>query len=388
MNISTASPAGRGDLPLSIVITARNDDHGGNLLRRMQIFINGLLQQARRHHLPAELLLVEWNPPPDRAPLGAALDWPATGPCRVRIIQVPPERHRRFRHAAALPLFQMIAKNVGIRRAAGRFVLATNIDLLFSDALVQFLAGDQLDSGCFYRIDRHDVPAEVPLCASIEEQLAYCQRHVIRVNARQGVFPGERAPRSKIGVIRALLAHYLWLAQAGRSAAGARPPSGQAGPALRQLWRYQRGLIQRSLIRLKDLLDPGFPRLHITASGDFTLMARPDWWAVRGYPELEMFSMHLDALLCYLAHYAGLEERVLPDPMRLYHIEHGSGWTPEIDRDQSLEQRLDTLGVPQISRQQLRAWILEMAERRQPLVFNDENWGLATEDLPEIEIRV
>ncbi len=47
---------------LSVVATARNDNHGGNMLRRMQIFVNGFLEQCRRHQLDAELILVEWNP--------------------------------------------------------------------------------------------------------------------------------------------------------------------------------------------------------------------------------------------------------------------------------------------------------------------------------------
>jgi hypothetical protein len=63
----------------------------------------------------------------------------------VRFIQVPPEIHRKFRHADHLPLYQMIAKNVGIRRARGRFILVTNIDILFSDELVSFLAKGLLD---------------------------------------------------------------------------------------------------------------------------------------------------------------------------------------------------------------------------------------------------
>ena len=48
---------------LSVVAAARNDDHGGNLLRRLQIFVNALVGQANRHRLPIELVLVEWNPP-------------------------------------------------------------------------------------------------------------------------------------------------------------------------------------------------------------------------------------------------------------------------------------------------------------------------------------
>ncbi|MDB5305838.1 MAG: hypothetical protein JWO38_40, partial [Gemmataceae bacterium] len=74
--------AGEGPY-LSVVAAARNDDHGGNLLGRMQLFVNGLLEQCRRHRLPAELVLVEWNPPPDRPRLADALRWPAGSPCAV-----------------------------------------------------------------------------------------------------------------------------------------------------------------------------------------------------------------------------------------------------------------------------------------------------------------
>src|SRR5690242_11351100 len=113
---------------LSVVATARNDDHGGNLLHRMQIFVDAWISQAKRHVLSSELILVEWNPPRERKTLAEALRWPADmGPCEVRIVEVPPELHARYRHATALPLYQMIAKNVGIRRARGEFVLATNI---------------------------------------------------------------------------------------------------------------------------------------------------------------------------------------------------------------------------------------------------------------------
>ena len=51
---------------LSVVATARNDDHGGNLLRRMQIFVDAWINQSKRHQLSSELILVEWNPPQDR----------------------------------------------------------------------------------------------------------------------------------------------------------------------------------------------------------------------------------------------------------------------------------------------------------------------------------
>src|SRR6266545_3303669 len=133
---------------LSVVVTARNDDHGGDLLGRMQIFLDAWLNQCRRHGLDCELILVEWNPPAGRARLAQALRWQAdTGPCRVRIVEVPPEVHARYRHAGVLPLYQMIAKNAGIRRALGRFILATNIDIVFNDEIMAFLAARRLEPG-------------------------------------------------------------------------------------------------------------------------------------------------------------------------------------------------------------------------------------------------
>jgi hypothetical protein len=183
---------------LSVVVTARNDDHGGNLLGRMQIFVNALLAECDRHELPAELIVVEWNPPCDRPPLAEALRWPPERRyCDVRIIQVPPELHRRFAHWRALPLYQMIAKNVGIRRACGEFILATNIDILFSGELMRFLAERRLERGKMYRVDRFDVMSDVPADASVDEQLAYCESHLLRLNAREGVVglepDGQRA---------------------------------------------------------------------------------------------------------------------------------------------------------------------------------------------------
>lgn len=175
---------------LSIVVTARNDDHGGNLLGRVQIFVNGWIAQARRYNLPSELIVVEWNPPADRPRLQEVLRWPEEfHPCDVRFIEVPAELHRRYQHAAALPLYQMIAKNVGIRRARGKFILATNIDILFSDELMAFLAQQRLDAGRMYRIDRCDAMSDVPIEASVEDQLEYCRTHLLRINAREGTFP-------------------------------------------------------------------------------------------------------------------------------------------------------------------------------------------------------
>lgn len=428
---------------VSIVVCARNDDHGGDLLRRMQIFVDGLVEQAWRHRLSGELIIVEWNPPVDRPRLIDALQWPQeTGPCRVRIIEVSAAIHRRYRYADRLGLFQMIAKNVGIRRARGRFVLATNIDLLFSDALVRFLATGSLNTKCMYRIDRFDVSADVPLGAPVSGQLDFCRRHVLRVCTRWGTFaPGEIHWFATVhGVVRVALArakavvllvpgrlrhmvkvslgfcrwHALrirarWSLLAARAAQipkgiraiinsmkRLRPRS--ARPVVRprrlamtwQLGRWSESLIA-CVSRFAIVASVGPRRiwrevgrpLHTNACGDFTLLARERWFALRGYPEVEMFSLHLDSVLCQMASSGGAREVVLGGEMRAYHIEHASGWSPgEATR---VAARMTAMGVPMVDRNQYKAWVEDAYRCRGPIIFNGEQWGLAEDQLVEID---
>jgi hypothetical protein len=331
-----------------VVATARNDDHGGNLLGRMQVFVDSLLAQCREHQLRAELVLVEWNPVAGRPRLADALSWPAAGGPAVRIVEVPAEVHRRFRYADRLPLYQMIAKNAGIRRARGRFVLATNIDILFSNELMRFLAGPGLREGRMYRVERYDVPAAVPSDGSVEARLEYCRRNVMRHHYREGTLNVQTGHHSRFYPVP------TWRSRLGEKL---------------QDWGLRPVTNRR--------------RLHTNGCGDFTLMERNGWHRLRGYPEFDMFSFHLDSLLCYEAHHAGLRERVLGDPKRIYHIEHGtgSGWTPE--GESKLTERLEKARIPQLDPQQLDDWAVQMRREGKAIIFNDEGWGLAGCDLPE-----
>jgi hypothetical protein len=657
---------------LSVVVTARNDDHGGNLLRRMQAFVHGWISQCKRHDLSAELIVVEWNPPEDKPRLAEALRLPAgLGPCSVRFVEVPGEIHQRYRYADCLPLYQMIAKNAGIRRARGEFVLATNIDVLFSDELMQFFAARRLESGRMYRIDRHDVMSDVPECGTVDEQLAYCRSHLLRINTREGTyklsddgsralevndivipgsgirfgcgwFPVERSPSGEIfrwassdaeviamlpsdtspplefeiepgpgvnyghmrlqvlGEEGAVLAEAVvrrrsrllltfphglqtlcrfrlrvigggyptprdprilnfrvysckWVTEsasaspprdyrlsvlpvqvasprvlrqavelclhagsASRAAlvipryllrsrklkvklakgedvfqrgSGIRPglgwypleycfgegfrwvrkdaaliihaPDGEPRKLLLQIepgpgvnhaafellvrdatgalvtsaWvergpqllalniPYYPGQTEQFVLTLdggdrparKDprllnfriswcgwSLDRGAKEgefehvdegntdapvfLHTNGCGDFTLMAREHWFDLRGYPEFDLFSMNIDSVLCYTAHHAGFREQVLDDPMRIYHIEHGtgSGWTPE--GQTKLFTRLAEKGITFVDYQQVVSWAIDMRRMNRPMIFNIRNWGLASDELAEREV--
>jgi hypothetical protein len=416
---------------LSVVATARNDDHGGNPLYRMQLFVDGLIAQCDRHKLRTELVLVEWNPPGDRPRLAEVLSWPPNdGWCRVRIIEVPPELHARLEHADRLSLFQMIAKNVGIRRAHGRFVLATNIDILFSDKLMEFLAAGKLDESRVYRVNRVDVPAEIDPAWPIEKQLAFSHENAIRINYYDStvdlvtgtryriyrdvpiilrILPQWVQTRTRVMryVLWRIYAFFYWIIagfndpravpkRVGRrldrifhsargaetTAAGSEPLATSvldrlrnAATALARHLADRRRAFARAIEWEKSRL-----RLHTNASGDFTLMSKSAWLRSGGYAELEMYSMHIDGLHLYSSHYSGIREQRLRHPV--YHIEHGGGFKPD---SKELDQRLERDAIPQISNEQLMEWIYEMYTTHQPVPFNKDDWGFAGEELPETE---
>jgi hypothetical protein len=320
-------------------VTTRNDDHGGNLHKRTQIFICALLEQCRRADLPAELIVVEWNPPSDRPPLKEAYHWPTqNSPCQVRIIQVPAEIHQRYEYASGLPLFQMIAKNVGIRRSRAPYILATNIDLIFSTELMQFLARKELRDEWMYRIDRYDISPDIPLEASLDEQLTFCAENVVRINTRNGSYNTQTRIFSKIY----------------------------------RKEHYELMHTTHAPIRIP---------LSSNACGDFTLLAKPAWFKLRGYWEKAIFSFHIDSIFCYSAVAGGLKEHILKDPLRIYHIEHGGGFTPETVK--SMDQELQQKKVPRFSNEDLNRIVQKLMSNKMSYIFNDIQWGLEEFDLPE-----
>ena len=177
---------------LSVVVVSRNDNHGGDLTKRTQIFINSLFGQADKHEIPMELVFVEWNPPEDKPPVIEAFVWPQSKFCGLKIITVPLEEHKKISHSDMLPLFQMIGKNVGIRNSSGKYILVTNIDVILSDEICTFIKNN-LKKEVIYRCDRWDIDKEIPITNNMNEILEYCKNHIIRIQKR-----GETVPVSKI----------------------------------------------------------------------------------------------------------------------------------------------------------------------------------------------
>jgi len=403
------------EIHLSVVATSRNDNHGGYLTQRMQHFVDGFVAQCKRHALRAELILVEWNPPADRKPLAEELRWPQDcGPCEIRIVTVPRETHAALAHGDKLPLFQMIAKNVGIRRARGRFVLATNIDILFSDGAMRFMR-DRLREGRLYRTDRLDVPTEVPSSADFSDVLEFCRHEAFRVHATgftQVKRGGRWDPSSPLaGMLRSVwkgVRRTLIVAReksyehssAATSAVVARGTmserydrlSGAVVRMFRGSWHVGRALVRTMVRVLKWIWQALINReLFTNACGDFTLLSRADWFALRGYPEWPLYSWHLDSILLYQSHHSRFREVYMGKAAPIYHIEHspGSGFTPE--SSDRLFERLAAMGIPYLDwEKDAEPMIADMDRKRAcegAIHYNDPDWGYAAQQFADVLVR-
>lgn len=324
---------------ISFVVGSRNDDYGGNQRHRMQVFLNALVYFWEKCNLDSELVIVEWNPPPNTPGLSQVLHRPeGCDPRSVRIVEVPLELHNRLPNSDLLPIFQEIAKNVGVRRSKGEFIIATDPDMLYSEELMTFLAAKSLKRDSFYRVDRYDVDETVPLDMKVEEQLDFCLKHTTKVNV-QGLTIKLHMPPVGLG----RMVYDL------------------------QKWHH------RSFGSVRTPVDI----LHTNASGSFTLLSRDQWWKLRGYPELPTIG-HIDSYLISMAASAGIQQIVLPDKMRIFHQEHARA----IDwRDLRAALR------PLTPYEQWVADSVAMLRRKEPRIFNGTDWGLGNEKLEERSLQ-
>ena len=386
-----------GDPRLSVVATSRNDDHGGHLLERMQWFVDGLAWNADRRGTETELVLVEWNPPQERPPLREVLRWPSEDSMlAVRILTVPPAEHTRLLPAGGIPMMQMIAKNVGIRRARGDNVLATNIDIMLAPELFD-LATTKIGNGTVWRADRNDV--EFPFSDDVvtaPDALAYCSSHPIRYERRDGIYyPGHGRT---LPIYQGIGDFLVWQATRSlsrlRTAVGGRPDVDTRSAPRPRAHRPDNARSPLSLLRyasarataIFDLL--ALPKLNVNACGDFTLLSRRDWHESRGYPELVVHSMHLDTVFMHQMHANGLHFVDVEPPAVAYHMEHseGSGWTPEGHEQHfaAVAQR----GMPHISPSELRSRKRSLRAAGMAgsgiVLYNRPDWGLERADVTDV----
>lgn len=333
---------------ISIVAVGRNDNYGGDFRDRLQAFVSWTCTKLNDFEVSSEIIFVNYNPV-DTAPIEEFIDWPSSSKLvEVKIITVPPAVHAEVvndKSVKDVPVLEYVAKNVGIRRAKGSYILCMNPDILMSDGL--FKQFSQLSSDCYYRANRLDFEGKVDL--SVKESL-YRQLKE-KVNAVW--FKGIRYSFISFS--------YCKYALFGIHA------------SLYNRWR-------RFTVHLRPFLDflsiPVYYdnieyRFHCNASGDFMLMHRDAWMGLKGYKESSYISLHVDSLMVLQAAFSGLSEKIFWQP--IYHRDH--------------ERRFDAVGKDNSDQQEVykrfREDIGQIVSSGKPKIYNDAGWGLSSEILPE-----
>ena len=152
----------RDEVFLSIVVASTNDDYNG-IRARMFASMHHLSAVAKEVGLDYELIIMQYNPridthyfskpydasTDDELPLSQLLPLTAeSAQARLRIVTVPPDLHR---HGDKGKLWEFDAKNAGVRRARGRFVLLTNMDDMYPRELLGWIAKEHAQADTVLR---------------------------------------------------------------------------------------------------------------------------------------------------------------------------------------------------------------------------------------------
>lgn len=339
-------PAWGGPCHLSVVLCGRNDQHAGDFLDRLRwsLFSMALGLCRHRHILTAEILIVEWRPPRNQLRLADLIpewllhgnhkgdfDCPTSMMPPIRIVQIDDQTAEAATSNLRRPtgygqqdrLFQWQCKAVGLRRAAGEFLLATNADNIWSPMLFRFLsAGHVLRKDSFFLT--HIVEFEAPLKVIHERGVPFFQVYDDLFSGKRGWHSSikqhmlkleERYPVIRHQASRFLCAYSTALPVSFRSA------------EFQDFWAIYDHMFGVRLGVSDPLSDAGKPpcmgrfwNFFDAQPGDFILAPREAWHRIGGPPMLFQ-NMYVDYLVvCRLS--ALLRQVVLSYPCFMYHQAH------------------------------------------------------------------
>jgi hypothetical protein len=218
-----------------------------------------------------ELIIVEWNPPGDFAPLSDVIN--DTKNLAVRFITVPADLHDSL--DAKHPMLEFHAKNVGIRRAHGEFVLVTNPDILFTQALIDEIAQRRLRLDTVYRTDRYDFTIDGIHDVASEDLIDFAVRNTFVVHAMA----------DNVSISEPV--------HANERSLDLLPRSGIA----KGIW-------------------------HTNGAGDFLLAAKEAFFTVRGLYQTLEHRWHVDSISLLRFNVAQMKQHVFASPSCVFHQHH------------------------------------------------------------------
>ncbi len=328
------------ELPyLSIVLAVRNDNYGGNFIQRLQNCIDWNTKLFENHKISVEFIAVCWNPVKENKNLKDNLLWPKNRKfVRYRVLTVSNQIHKKLSDPSIrkpLPLYEYLAKNVGIRRSKGEFVLSMNPDILLDENTVKWLAKKPLDKGYYYRANRIDFNESI--------------NQPTRIWLKAANYKIKRLPST-------LSYRYFKVRTLG----------------MILTFKIVCKLDFLGLIKHKKRAELTY---HCNVSGDFMLMHKEAWFLLKGNPENTYIALHTDSLMVVMAAMGKLKEFVLKKPV--YHQNH--------------ERRFDATQKKNIENDAAYSYYQnqaqEMIKKQKATIFNNKKWGLFEYEIPEFEVN-
>jgi hypothetical protein len=144
---------------LSIVLTGRNDGYGGDFAARFFRTLQFNHEQLTARAIPHEVVFVEWAPPAERSLLfdetvkavpnvnRDVFSWYVVDRAYQSALSLNPR----------LEYLEFLAKNVGIRRARGQYILTSNCDVYLGRRVLDAFEQGTLAARVLYRAPRHDL---------------------------------------------------------------------------------------------------------------------------------------------------------------------------------------------------------------------------------------
>jgi len=293
--------------------------------------VSSVVKGSEKTGLDAEIVIVNWNDIHEETAFKNLLGLSGSEKTPVKLVTVTPEMHSSFPNSKLIPFFSAKARNTGIRRADGDFILSSNPGIIFPLSVLSILAEKKLEKNKLYRAERKDVLWDkFPLDGTLESQEKFLNddSNTVRVVKAEGTFNCINKRFKKINVT------------------------------------------------------PGMEALFGNSCSDFQLMAKEHFEYLCGFAELNLADRFLDTLFEYTAHYSGFTEETLTQ--EIFRLDKFDYTVPEYRTKDKIY--LESNDIPFMKPDQWRAFAERVRAERKPVIFNNENWGLIKADLPELLI--
>jgi hypothetical protein len=261
-------------MKLSAVCCGRNDNYGGHFLESALYSLNSMLKTFD------EVVYVDWNTEEGKKIVTDELHLENRD--KLRIFHITPDLVKKITNGTPTPpMCEVLARNIGIRRATGDIIFSVNSDLIISTREQIDLMCQKLEVGDMITLTKQDV------------ELEDLKKHF-----------GDETD----------IQHLM--------------------PVIFGVWPIQKRLMIPILSMNKELMLKQPEDKHhqcasiIQACGDFQVAHRETWFKIKGFEESMTKRLYNDTNVQYKVIMSGGKILASNTP-HIYHIEHERNNSPE-----------------------------------------------------------